>query len=129
MAGVSEADADAGSVRALKLSEAGAFPNNPRLPMLIYAGAFLPATSGESLAAQIEARFSKNGWPPAWRYGVYPFQHYHAQAHEVLGVFSGNAELQFGGPEGPVITVEAGDTFCCRPVLRTRRFLRAPIFK
>ena len=96
-------------VRSLMLADDGVFPNNPKLPMLIYAGAFLPFGSGGDPAAEIEARFDSNGWPSAWRYGVYPFQHYHAGAHEVLGVSRGTAELQFGGPAGPVVAVEAGD--------------------
>ena len=94
-------------VRALMLSEDDAFPNNPALPLLFYPGAF--SDDGGDLASEIEARFAANGWPPAWRYGVYPFQHYHAEAHEVLGVFRGSAEIQFGGPAGQVVSVSAGD--------------------
>ncbi|MBN8909139.1 MAG: cupin, partial [Rhodospirillales bacterium] len=44
-----------------------------------------------------------------WRNGVYPFHHFHANAHEVLGIAAGAAEVQFGGPSGPVLRVQAGD--------------------
>lgn len=85
----------------------GIFPGHPCWPMLVYPGAFLPF--GQDPPAEVEARFSGNGWIPAWRYGVYDFDHYHSECHEVLGVFAGTARLQFGGPQGPEIQVRAGD--------------------
>jgi uncharacterized protein YjlB len=91
-------------VTAHPLAAADPFPNNPALPLLVYAGAFrLPA---DDPAGAIERVFAANGWPPAWRFGVFDYHHYHSTAHEVLGVFAGSARLQFGGPEG--VTVEAG---------------------
>lgn len=83
--------------------DAGAIPNNPRLPLLVYAGA-VPADAGA-----IEALFRRNGWRPAWRYGVYPFPHYHSTAHEVLGVYRGSARIRLGHDAGEVFEVRAGD--------------------
>lgn len=80
----------------------GAIPNS-RLPLLVYRAA-LPAD-----ADAIERVFAGNGWPPAWRWGVYPFHHFHSNAHEVLGVFRGAARILFGGPEGDALDVAAGD--------------------
>ena len=57
----------------------------------------------------IEAVFARNEWPPAWRDSVYTFHHYHSTAHEVLGVYRGEATIQFGGDEGITVTVTAGD--------------------
>jgi uncharacterized protein YjlB len=105
----SDSDSDEKRVVALLFPDEGLFPNNPKLPLLIYVAAFLPFGGCGDPAAEVEARFDGNGWPPAWRYGVYPFQHYHACAHEALGVSRGSARLQFGGVAGPVIDVEAGD--------------------
>ena len=83
------------------------FPNNAKCPLLVYPQALAPA--GPDPAALFEKRFTKNHWPAAWRNGVYGFHHYHSAAHEVLGVFSGSARVRFGGENGVVLEVKAGD--------------------
>jgi uncharacterized protein YjlB len=80
----------------------GAIPNSS-LPLLVYRAA-LPADPGA-----IEARFTANRWPPAWRDGVHPFHHFHANTHEALGVARGEATVLFGGPNGRELRVSAGD--------------------
>ena len=80
----------------------GTIPNS-RLPLLVYRNA-VPTD-----AAAIEQVFTANRWPAAWRDGVHPFHHFHSTAHEVLGVARGEASVLFGGPNGKVLTVRAGD--------------------
>ena len=80
----------------------GAIPNS-KLPMLVYRAA-VPADP-----AAIEKLFAANRWPPAWRDSVHPFQHFHSNAHEALGVARGQAKVQFGGPGGEALDVQAGD--------------------
>ncbi len=80
----------------------GAIPNST-LPMLVYRQA-VPAEPG-----LIERRFADNGWPPAWRDGVHPFHHFHSTAHEALGVARGRARVRFGGANGRLLEVAAGD--------------------
>ncbi|HET8997667.1 MAG TPA: cupin domain-containing protein, partial [Acetobacteraceae bacterium] len=80
----------------------GAIPNS-LLPLLVYRNAVPPD------ADAIEARFARNRWPPAWRDGVFPFHHFHSNAHEVLGVARGWVKVRFGGPGGQTVQVEAGD--------------------
>jgi len=85
----------------------GTYPNNGRLPLLIYPGALvLPERDP---AAAFEKLFADNQWDGSWRDGVYAFHHYHSTAHEVLGVYGGTAEVQLGGPQGPVLSVAVGD--------------------
>lgn len=83
----------------------GTFPNST-LPLLYYRAAI---ASEEASPEAMEALFAAGGWPPAWRYTVYPYHHYHSTAHEVLGIASGSARLQLGGPKGRAFDVSAGD--------------------
>lgn len=89
------------------LRDDGTFPNHPRWPLLIYPAALsLPS---EDPARAVEGVFRKHGWGRTWRNGIYPFQHYHSNSHEALGVFCGYARVQFGGPQGVEIELRAGD--------------------
>ena len=88
------------------LEESGGVPNNPRLPVLFYRAAF--EETGD-VAAAMETRFAENGWSGLWRNGVFDYQHFHTQAHEVLGFARGHAQLIIGGPQGRVLEVSAGD--------------------
>jgi uncharacterized protein YjlB len=90
------------AVRSVLLVDDGTFPNNRR-PLLLY-----PATAPADPSA-IERLFQRNGWPAAWRNGIYPYHHYHSTAHEALGVYSGSAAVRFGGPRGTTCEVRAGD--------------------
>jgi len=83
--------------------DSGSISNNPILPLLIYPSAAPPDPEA------IGAMFQRNGWPPAWRYGVYSYPHYHSTAHEVLGVYRGSAKIRLGHTAGEVFEVKAGD--------------------
>lgn len=91
----------------LQLNENGNFPNNIKLPVLLYKNVFQFASSHP--AEVIEENFSKNNWGASWRNGVYDFQHYHSTAHEALGVYGGWAEVQLGGDGSKIIRIEKGD--------------------
>jgi uncharacterized protein YjlB len=95
------------SVVAHLLAPAGPIPNHPRWPLLLYSGAV--RIEGKDPAVAFEALFNQNRWPAAWRNGVYPFHHFHSNAHEALGVYSGEVTVQFGGEGGVVVTARPGD--------------------
>jgi uncharacterized protein YjlB len=111
-AGLTSAGPFAGAVdlepEALLLSRNGWVPNNDRLPVLLYRGAFKAAKGADS-ATLVEQRLSRNGWPAQWRNDVYDFHHYHSTAHEILGFAAGEARLILGGEGGIEVTVRAGD--------------------
>lgn len=81
-------------------------PNSP-LPVLIYRQVL--AQDKANKAGGLDRLFEENGWRGIWRDGVYDFDHYHSNAHEVLGVAKGKATLQLGGETGKAVDVEAGD--------------------
>lgn len=64
---------------------------------------------GPSAAQWFRMTFALNGWSGDWLGSVHEWHHYHMNTHEVLGVVSGAARLQFDGPQGRVETVHAGD--------------------
>ncbi|WP_370898447.1 cupin domain-containing protein [Chryseobacterium gossypii] len=84
----------------------GIIPNS-RYPLLVYRDAF--TGRGDKGADWLESKFRENSWYNSWRWGIYPFHHYHSNTHEVLGVFQGSAELHLGGPQGKKLSVAAGD--------------------
>jgi uncharacterized protein YjlB len=88
------------------LKDDGTIPNSD-LPLLIYRGAV--EVGNEDAASTLEKLFRKHKWHGTWRNGIYSYHHYHSTAHEVLGVYAGEAKVQFGGEEGVVDTVQAGD--------------------
>ncbi len=97
----------AAEIVVLELTDDGTFPNNAERPALLYRSAFqLPASQPERL---IERCFHEHGWTNGWRDGVYDCHHYHSEAHEVLGCYSGSAKVQLGGPQGEIVEVQAGD--------------------
>jgi uncharacterized protein YjlB len=61
------------------------------------------------LADRFEETFERNGWPPAWRYTIYDYPHYHSTTHEVIGIFRGEADVRFGDDVGFTARISAGD--------------------
>jgi uncharacterized protein YjlB len=88
------------------MKDDGIFPNS-KLPVILYKGV-IDFHNG-SQASVVENVFLNNGWGNSWRNGIYGFHHYHSTAHEVLGVYSGSAEVRLGGEKGATFHIEKGD--------------------
>ena len=84
----------------------GRFPNNGNLPLII-----IKAALGKEMISpeRFESIFTRNGWPAAWRNGLFDRHHYHSSAHEALGIYSGWVRGCFGGPGGEIFEAGAGD--------------------
>ncbi|CEG29314.1 cupin domain-containing protein [Bacillus sp. B-jedd] len=93
----------AANERSFFLKDDGQIPNNPELQVIIYEGVFTDNPNG------IEETFNRNKWTGSWSGGIFDFHHYHSNAHEVLGVKSGNATVLLGGDTGERVNVSAGD--------------------
>lgn len=90
---------------AINFEDDGNIPNS-HLPLLVYR----QVLGAKDVSAEaIEALLATGGWPPRWRWSIYPFHHYHSTAHEVLGVASGSARVLMGGAEGKELEIAAGD--------------------
>ena len=85
----------------------GVIPNHSSLPLLVYPQVLRVA--GDDPAAVAEQCFIANGWGGTWRNGIFDFPHYHSNAHEVLAICRGSAQVRFGGEAGVTLTVRAGD--------------------
>ena len=93
-------------VREHRFEDDGRIPNNPELPLLFY-----PNALGEPVMdpARCKELLAANGWGGAWMNGVFSYHHYHSTSHEVLCVVGGSASIEFGGPRGETVEVEASD--------------------
>lgn len=74
-------------------------PNHPSFNVLVYRG----------VGGDLRSLFAEHGWGGSWVDGVFDFHHFHSSSHEVLGVLSGTATLELGGPQGRSFEVAAGD--------------------
>jgi uncharacterized protein YjlB len=86
----------------------GDIPNHPRWPVIVYSAVFDAKTLDQSATA-FDDLFAQNRWTVGFRNGIYPFVHYHSNAHEALGVARGSATVKFGGQAGRALHIQAGD--------------------
>ena len=88
------------------LKDDGTFPNSA-LPVLHYVNVLnLPALFS---SWQVKRQFAKNGWTNAWVAGIFTYDHYHSNSHEVLAIIKGETTLRLGGDNGVTISVKKGD--------------------
>ena len=92
------------------LESDGTFPNNPRFPVVVYRDVFCEARDGDGAELLV-----RNGWTRPWAWGVFTYHHYHSTAWEALLCVRGSADVQFGGPSGPVLQPAKGDLVLVPP--------------
>ena len=80
------------------------FENDGVLPLLIYKNALKYAAN-----KNFGLIFSINGWTNNWEDIILPYDHFHSNTQEVLGMTKGNARLMIGGRNGEIVLVEKGD--------------------
>lgn len=93
------------TVTLLRFGADPAAPNNPDLPVVVLSGAVPDGVS----ASEVQSTVRRNGWGGAWLYGVFPYHHYHSDAHEALICVAGEADLLIGGDGGERVVVRRGD--------------------
>ena len=108
------------------LKENGAFPNSG-LFLLVYHRAFNLIDQGS--ADFIEKTFAFNNWKNSWRAGIFDYAHYHSNTHEVLGVYKGEAKMQFGGDNGIEIAIKEGDVIIIPAGVAHKCIVASPFFK
>ena len=100
-------------------------PNNAAFPVLLYRGVEAAAAG----AGPVRTLFADHGWRGSWVDGVFDFHHFHSTSHEVLGVISGRATLELGGPQGRAFDVAAGDVVVLPAGTGHRRASSDPAFR
>lgn len=111
------------------LADDGTIPNNDHFPLLVYPNVIDGSPTTSDPASQFEQLFQKNAWGNSWRNGVLPYHHYHSQAHEVLGCYSGSATIQFGGDSGITQDIQAGDAVVIPAGVGHKRVSSSPDFR
>jgi uncharacterized protein YjlB len=89
----------------LRLRPSAGIPNNPVLPVVLRRG----VNRIKDDPAACERLFYDHEWGGTWRGGIFAYHHFHSDAHEALGIVSGEATVLLGGPGGTEVTVRAGD--------------------
>jgi len=91
--------------RQLRFVASGGIPNNPSLPVIVRSGVSVIVDD----PGACERLFGSNGWHGSWRNGIFPYHHFHSNAHEVLGIVSGLTRVILGGSDGVELDLTAGD--------------------
>lgn len=84
----------------------GNFPNNAKLPLIIYKQALI---LNDTTPKKVQHFLRRNGWKKTWLNGIYDYHHFHSNTHEALVIYSGKCIVQVGGPKGKKVTIKAGD--------------------
>jgi uncharacterized protein YjlB len=114
------------TIKHFYLKDDGTFPNNSRLPVLLYRKVWqLPLFK----VRFIKNKLKKNLWGNAWRNTVIGHHHYHSTAHEVLCAFKGSTSILLGGKNGLIVDMEEGDVLIIPAGVAHKNISPEKIFK
>jgi uncharacterized protein YjlB len=82
----------------------GIIPNN-LLPVILYQ----KVIDLKDASDWLERTFKNNNWLNNWRDIVLPYDHFHSNTHEVLGLGWGSVSLKIGGTHGKIFDLTNGD--------------------
>lgn len=82
----------------------GTIPNS-KLPVIVYYS----ITDVIDKSTWFEQNFAKNNWLNNWRDIILPYDHFHSNTHEILGISKGIVTLNIGGAKGKQLLLSAGD--------------------
>lgn len=92
------------SFKTYSFTDDGIIPNHT-FPVIVYP----QCVDLEDCSDWLEATFKKNNWLNNWRDIVLPYDHFHSNTHEVLGLGWGSVSLKIGGANGQIFHLSAGD--------------------
>lgn len=92
--------------KAFYFEDDGLIPNNPSQPLLLYQAVLSEEQRHSDVCIEL---LSDHGWSNSWTNGIFPYHHYHSNAHEVLAMLNGAARVILGGEQGEVVTLNKGD--------------------
>lgn len=93
-------------VEHIYLQKNAKYPGSP-YPVLLYRSVF--KLSGFFTCIKIRRHLKRNGWSNFWKDGIFVYNHYHSNTHELLALVKGGTRLQLGGDQGVTVPVKAGD--------------------
>jgi uncharacterized protein YjlB len=89
------------------IKDNGRFPNNERLPVLIYRKALHVTSLFDTV--KLRVLLNNHGWGNTWKAGIFSYHHYHSNTHELLACYKGKTILLLGGDDGKIIPFSKGD--------------------
>lgn len=91
-------------IQTIYFQDDGTIPNN-KLPVIIYYN----ITDAADKSVWFEETFIKHNWLNNWRDIILPYDHFHSNTHEILGISKGPVTLNIGGANGNQLLLNAGD--------------------
>jgi uncharacterized protein YjlB len=89
------------------IKDNGRFPNNAKLPVLVYRKALHVSNVFDTV--KLRVLLNRHGWSNTWKAGIFSYHHYHSNTHELLACYKGKTKLLLGGDDGLSIDFEKGD--------------------